>query len=374
MNALTKVAGAARWAPVFAWQWATRAGAERRGRHLIVAIADHFEPSILPGTHNEHAPKAVQRQRLERWIARYPEVHDAFRDTAGRPLVHTFFSPAEQYDAELLEMLAAHCRDGWGEVEIHLHHGLEAPDTAAATRAVLSEFRDRLVGHGCLSRWEGVGPARYAFVHGNNALANSSGGLNCGVDDEMAVLAETGCYGEFTFATAPNRSQHARINELYECREPLTRRGAFRRGMRLRVGRPPTVFPLMMQGPLSLEFSRGPRPYIDKGQITPLTPVNASRIRMWHRLGVGVEGRPDWVFVKLHCHGMDPIDDAAMLGPMRTRMLEALRDYAAATGVRLHYVTAREMTNIALAATDGREGDPSDYRDYRLRRITPARN
>jgi hypothetical protein len=33
----------------------------------------------------------------------------------------------------------------------------------------------------------------------------------------------------------------------------------------------------------------------------------------------------------------------------------------------LHFVSAREMANIALAACDGREGDPGDYRDYRYR-------
>jgi len=29
------------------------------------------------------------------------------------------------------------------------------------------------------------------------------------------------------------------------------------------------------------------------------------------------------------------------------------------------------MVNIVLAACDGREGSPGDYRDYRLRLITP---
>jgi hypothetical protein len=33
---------------------------------------------------------------------------------------------------------------------------------------------------------------------------------------------------------------------------------------------------------------------------------------------------------------------------------------------RLHYVTAREMYNIAIAAMDGKEGDPGAYRDYLL--------
>ena len=38
----------------------------------------------------------------------------------------------------------------------------------------------------------------YAFVHGNFALANSAGGRYCGVDEEMQILAETGCYADMT--------------------------------------------------------------------------------------------------------------------------------------------------------------------------------
>jgi hypothetical protein len=40
----------------------------------------------------------------------------------------------------------------------------------------------------------------------------------------------------------------------------------------------------------------------------------------------------------------------------------------------LHFVTAREMTNIILAACDGREGNPGEYRDYRFHRIADSRN
>jgi hypothetical protein len=37
----------------------------------------------------------------------------------------------------------------------------------------------------------------------------------------------------------------------------------------------------------------------------------------------------------------------------------------------LHFVSAREMVNVILAACDGREGNPEDYRDYRLKRTRP---
>jgi hypothetical protein len=73
------------------------------------------------------------------------------------------------------------------------------------------------------------------------------------------------------------------------------------------------------------------------------------------------------VFVKVHTHGAPETQAAAVLGD-GSRMLH--RELAARynDGVRwkLHYVTAREMYNIAIAAMQGHAGDPNDYRDYVL--------
>src|SRR5262249_86367 len=143
-------------------------------------------------------------------------------DDDGWPLRHTYFYPAEQSDPVLIARLAEHCREGWGEIEIQLHHGVHSPDSAENTRKVILEFRDALVACGCLSQWDGVGPSRYAFVHGNWALANSAQGRCCGVDDEMQILADTGCYADFTLPSAPSSAQVGKINALYECGVPLT--------------------------------------------------------------------------------------------------------------------------------------------------------
>src|SRR5258705_10425416 len=101
----------------------------------------------------------------------------AIRDHDGKPFRHTSFYPAEQYERPLLELLSQLQAEGFGEVEIHLHHGVDSPDTAENTRRVLEEFRDTLVEeHKCLSRENSHKPAMYGFVHGNEALANPSGG------------------------------------------------------------------------------------------------------------------------------------------------------------------------------------------------------
>jgi len=59
--------------------------------------------------------------------------------------------------------------------------------------------------------------------------------------------------------------------------------------------------------------------------------------------------------------------DTVLRAPMQ-RFLEEVISGAQERGDILHFVSAREMANIALAACDGREGNPGDYRDYRYRR------
>ncbi len=69
--------------------------------HLIIALADHFEPAIVPEDGQKRAPRVEQERRLEWWAQEYPKVADNWRDHDGRPLVHTYFYPAEQYDEGL---------------------------------------------------------------------------------------------------------------------------------------------------------------------------------------------------------------------------------------------------------------------------------
>lgn len=337
--------------------------------HLIIGVADHFEPAIVPEDGRARAPYAIQKQRLERWCEVLPGVVGDLLDSEGYPFRHTYFYPAEQYDRVLIDILAEHCRAGWGEIEIHLHHGLDTPDTPENTRRQLIEFRDILASHGCLPRLEGQ--PSYAFVHGSFALANSIGGPCCGVDSEMQILAETGCYADLTLPSAPHITQTAKINSLYECALPLDECAPHRRGRDLRSDRKPQVFPLIIQGPLMLDFSRARRhgifPRIENSELTTVNPPTMHRLNLWMQSGIIVQGRPDWLFVKLHCHGMDPRDEAAMFGPLIRNFLQDLLKGAADSRYQVHFVTAREMVNIALAACEGHEGNPGDYRDFRLR-------
>jgi hypothetical protein len=367
---VSKIRSNVHWLAPYCWGRLTRPEARGNPLHLIIAVADHFEPSMLHSS--ALAPRSEQVERLERWRRAYPAATDPYRDAEGLPFRHTYFYPAEQYDAELLRRLAAHCREGWGEIEIHLHHGVARPDTSEQTRLRLTTFRGQLAELGCLSRWNGQGAPRYAFVHGNWSLANSGGGKCCGVDEEMQILAETGCYADFTLPSAPHPAQVSKINSLYECARPLNRRAPHRRGRDLQWGTPPQVFPLIVQGPLGLRLSAAGngrrRVHIENAEIAAGNPPTLARLDFWKRMAVTVSGRPDWVFIKLHCHSMDPREQEAMSGPPVSTFLRELVQRSRQTGERLHFVTAREMVNMILAACDGYDGDPGLYRDYRLLR------
>jgi len=341
--------------------------------HLVIAVADHFEPAIDPTDGQKRVPRVEQEHRLEWWGCEYPKIVDPLRDADGLPFVHTYFYPAEQYDEGLVAQLADHCHAGWGEIEVHLHHGISQPDTAQNTCRLLSEFRDLLAfRHRCLAFEHGSGQPGYVFVHGNFALANSAGGLFCGVDSEMQVLADTGCYADFTLPTGLHHpAQTAKINSVYECALPLDKTAPHREGNNLAAGRAPQTFPLIVQGPLLVDFARSWRtlqPVLETGAITRSNPMTLHRLALWKRARIQVQGRPDWLFIKLHCHGMDPTQKDVVIGDAFRKFLEELVTGAAERKETLHFVTAREMTNILLAACDGRDGNPGSYRDYRFKR------
>jgi hypothetical protein len=362
------------WKVVPSATWRALRSDERGHAHLVITLADHFEPAIDPEDGLKRVARSEQEQRLDWWVREYPKAIDKLRDHDGRPFVHTYFYPAEQYDCGLIEILAEHCHQGWGEVEVHLHHGIPHPDTAENTRRVLGEYRDLLAArHRCLAIEDGAMHPAYAFVHGNFALANCAGGRWCGVDSEMQILAETGCYADMTMPTsAGHRAQVAKTNSLYECGLPLTRGAPHRSGRDLESGRAPKTFPLMIQGPLVADLVRSRRrrrPVLENGAITGNNPLTIHRLGLWKRAGVRVAGRPDWLFIKLFCHSMNPTQKDAVIGGAFTSFLEQLVNGAKDRSETLHFTTAREMTNIILAACDGRAGNPNDYRDYRFKRI-----
>jgi hypothetical protein len=339
-------------------------------KHLIVTIANHFEPAW-----SEHGFLDIdnQRRRIDEWCELAITMGEKVRDCDGVPYKHTNFYPAEQYERTLLQRLAGLQALGLGEVEIHLHHGVEIPDTPTKLRRTLEHFRDTLAEeHQCLSRMDGDDSVHYAFVHGNLALANSAGGQFCGVDCEMQILADTGCYADLTLPSAPQRSQVPKINSIYECGYPLHLRVPHRSGANLRKGTRPKQ-PVILAGPLVFNWRRRvygiPIPRLDDGVLARNYELNKDRLLRWANTNISVRGRPEWIFIKLYCHGFFPQDQDAVIGETARRFWQELLEYSAVTKFKIHFATAREAFNIAMAAVDGHEGEPGLYRDYLLTQI-----
>lgn len=381
---LTKLKHALPWLARYPF-WRARAFARSavessRTQHLIFVVANHFEPAW----NAENAPLdwSAQLKKLDRWYEQARAIGEAVRDADGTKFRHTNFYPAEQYHPRLLECLAEMQAEGLGEVEIHLHHGMDKPDTAANLRRALVEFRDALAfEHQCLSRLDGKGEPKYAFVHGNLALANSAGGKYCGVDEEMQILQETGCYADMTLPSAPEQTQVPRLNAIYQCGHPLNEAIPHRSGESLRVGEDSPQLPVIFTGPLVFNWQRRirglPVPRLDDGALAANQPLDLARLNRWRGANITVEGRPEWVFIKLYCHGFFSFDEDSTIGGRLQKFLEEVIEYGERSGdFKVCFASAREAFNMTMAAVDGREGAPGLYRDYRLLQImeTDARD
>jgi hypothetical protein len=340
--------------------------------HIVITIANHFEPSW---SENGNLSIDEQQRRLDNYYDLARATGDAVRDKTGAKFRHTNFYPIEQYNHSLLEKLSQMQSEGLGDTEIHLHHGVEKPDTSENLRNTLIKYRDIFAEeHKLLSRFEGDTMPRWAFVHGNLALGNSCNGKYCGVDDELQILAETGCYADFTYPTAPDETQIPIINKIYECGLPLNQAVPHRIGKELRFGESVSNFPIIFQGPLVFNWRRNikglPVPKIDDGALVYNQRRDMERFNRWRNANVTVKGKDDWIFIKLYCHGFFTHDQSACIGEEARRFFSEILENSEKTGeFDLYFATAREVFNMVLAATDGKTGSPNDYRNYRLKAI-----
>lgn len=329
--------------------------------HVLICIADHFEPSW-----GDASPTTADA-RVEAWIRDYPRALGDFRDSDGRPPRHTFFYPIDQYEEQHVEALAGLCRDGFGEVEIHLHHD---NDTAENLDRTLSRFTQLFaLKHGLLGRWPDGSPA-YGFVHGNWALDNSRpDGRWCGVHNELDVLRQTGCYADFTMPSAPDQTQTQKINSIYYAQSHEGSCKSHNNGIDVGSGRARSDSLMLVQGPLRLwRPRRSWKPRIENGCLQKGQPPTMERLEQWVRAGVGIASRPDLVFVKLHTHGAVEANRDVLLGDAGVRFHRALAQRAKDDPrFFFHYVTAREMYNVAKAAESGWLGPVISALDFAVR-------
>ena len=348
--------GMPEWLPGYVrWTWRHDHDAASRVTDVMFVFADHFEP-------------AGSRPVMDTWCREYPALASRHRDSDGKPPQHTWFYPVEQFRPGEAQRLQALARGGYGELEVHLHHH---GDTAVTLREKLRAAKRDFARIGALATRNGK-PA-FAFVHGNWALDNSrpasQGEDYCGVNTELRVLAQEGCYADFTFPCL-NVCQPRLVNRIYYARDDK-RPKSYDSGVPVAVGKRVRADLMLVQGPLLISFRRwhyGLYPSIDHGDIQGNNPPTPERIADWLGAGISVEGRPEWVFIKVYAHGATADCRRVMFDGTADRMFADLeRRFRSGRRYRLHYVTAREAYNIIRAAEDGLSGNPARYRDYEVK-------
>lgn len=330
----------------------------RGTRHLLFCLCDHYEPL--------HGDASMDQgiERVRAWRDVYPKLTDRFRDSNGRAPIHSYFYPGDQYDPRLVEPISELCGLGLGEMEVHLHHDNDTRETLA------KQFEDTLRDldrHGTMAKKDGK--FAWSFIHGNWCLANARrNGTACGVDDELTLLYELGCYADFTFPAAPDEAQPHIVNSIYYPAGDAGRKRAYEEAERVTVGSPRQDKVMLIEGPLALAFRPGsPKIRIESSAIDWSDPLTKERLETWVDQDVHVEGRPEWVFVKVHTHGAPERNANVLLGKDAELFHEALgKRHNDGRDWKLHYLSAREMFNVARAAMDGKAGDPSAYFDYEI--------
>ncbi len=318
---------------------------------LMVVFVDHFEMAGKP-------------ERLNAWVEGYPRLAQKFRDSDGKPPQHTWFYAIDLMHEHELEPMANLVKQGLGEVELHWHHDHDDRNEFIKD---LQTGLAKMQEYGFMRPYRDDQRACFSFIHGNWSLDNSRGRQFCGIDDEIKILLDEGCYADFTFPALFHLSQPKMPNQILYATDDGKAK-SYDRGRLAKVGKPPQKDELQIfQGPIAINWRDWRfrwHPTIEDGDInTSRSQGLPARIKCWVDRRIHVPGQPNWWFVKLFSHGAQ--DHASVLSDATEQMHQYLADhYNDGTRYRLHYVTAREAYNMVRAAEDGKQGNPNEYRDY----------
>jgi hypothetical protein len=309
-------------------------------------IADHFEPLRAP------ADEAIARCRTATWCQKWPAIAHRHCDSAGNPPRYTFFYAEEEYRPLLLDRLAEMTEAGIADVEVHLHHDGEGEQNFVDR---ISCFTETLSArHGLLRKH--AGKIAFGFIHGNWALDNSlPGGCWCGLNNEITLLRDLGCYADFTLPSAPSPAQTRIINAIYWATDDPLRPKSHDTGVPVRAGGTAFGDLLMIPGPLTLNWNSrkfGLLPRLETGELAASNPVTQQRVRLWLNYAPRIE---DDLFIKLFAHGAREENAAQLLERDLDLTFQLLRGECADNGSVLHYVTAWQMRD-AVESARSRQG------------------
>jgi hypothetical protein len=317
------------------------ARARKPAKRLWLLFADHFEP--LWNRADEHTGAA----RVARWTARWPAIAAKFRDSTGRPPRYTFFYPEEEYRPRLMEPLARLASNGIADVEVHLHHDGEGQQNFIDR---ISGFTETLVSrHGLLRKHQGK--VTFGFIHGLWALDNSRpDGRFCGLNNELSLLRDLGCYADFTMPSGASPTQARLLNTVYWAVDDPDKPKSYDTGIPVTPGGTLKGDLLMIPGPFGLRWAERLKPRIEYSELCSYDPATEYRVRRWLELAPRIG---DDIFLKLFTHGTQERHSQYLLEGGLDATLSLITRECRRSNLDLHFSTAWEMRQAVDAAQRG---------------------
>jgi hypothetical protein len=297
-----------------------------------VAIADHWEP------YRGQASDETARERAGLWFRHWPEIAARHADATGRPPQYTFYYPQEEYQAEILDGVAELCRRGIADTDIHIHHHGEGEQNFLDR---MNGFIETLVTRHGLLRQHG-GRTVFGFIHGNWALDNSRpDGKFCGLNNEITLLRDLGCYADFTMPSGNSPTQSRLVNRIYWATDDPLRPRSYDQGTVVKPGAPGAGDLLMIPGPLGLRWGERLAPRLENGELASQDLATPYRVGRWLDLAPRI-GRN--IFIKLHAHGAwDRNAEALLRQGGLDGLFQLLPEVCRRYGHELRYVSTWEM-------------------------------
>ena len=325
--------------------------------HVFFCLVDHYEPGTGA------VGRKTEIQRVDTLLKEYPLIADRHKDFYGNIPRRTWFFPPHYHRNYNLKKLVSLCQQGYGEIELHLHHGKDRPDTDENLRNTILQCIKEYSQFGIFGELDGE--KRYGFIHGDWALDNSRNGKYCGVNNELVILKETGCFADFTHPSLM-KTTPSKINAIYYATDNPEKEKSYNKGIQVTMNGAESGDLMIIQGPLH-PFFKSNKPWslrILGDSIDGNPPVTKKRIDTWIKTNICVKGKRDFVFIKTHTHGAT--DSKAVLGKEIDQIFSYLETkYNDGKNFILHYVTARELYNIIKAVESGEDlSNPEIYRDY----------
>jgi hypothetical protein len=312
-----------------------------RPSRVWVAIADHWEP------YWNKVSDEVALSRADAWHKTWPEIARRYVDSTGKPPQYTFYYPLEEYRPEILDMVADMTRQGVADGDVHFHHDGEGEqDFVDRMSAFIETLSTR---HGLLRKVNGK--TVFGFIHGNWALDNSRpDGRCCGLNNEITLLRDLGCYADFTMPSGNSPTQSRIVNSIYWVIDDPLRPRSFDTGVPVRAGVASSGDLLMINGPIGLRWTERLVPRMETGEIAHQDLPTAYRVQRWFDLAPRIGKN---IFIKLYTHGAKEINFQALFQGGLQSLFELLERGCMLNGHELHYVSTWEMRQAVDAAMAG---------------------